>query len=66
MSREKPVSVDTVRVERGEMESVEIPREPVSSEARCICGNPLQKPKRGPMPSYCSAACRVRAHRGRR
>lgn len=29
------------------------------------CGGPLFVPKSGPLPTYCSASCRIKAHRNR-
>lgn len=31
-----------------------------------VCGRPLRRPKRGPLPRFCSGGCRVRAFRERR
>lgn len=42
------------------------PRTPVRQTADtpvCECGDPIEKPKRGPMPMFCSDRCRKRASR---
>lgn len=30
---------------------------------KCVCGTPLTKPSRGPLPKFCSNRCRMQAKR---